>query len=71
MSKSVVSYKELYELIDSRTAEIMLKFDSHDQRIGRLESWRGELTGRLTVAIGIAMFVVYFAADIIKQKLKI
>lgn len=65
------SYKDLYELVDDRTSEIMAKFDTLEQRVGRLESWKGELTGRITVAVGVVMFFVYFLADVIKQRLKI
>lgn len=71
MNKPDFSVKDVYQLVDSRTAEIMAKFDLHEQRIGRLESWKGELTGRLTVAIAVVMFTVYFVADVVKQKLKI
>jgi hypothetical protein len=38
MTKNNISYKELYELVDKRTSEIMAKFDTLEVRVSTLET---------------------------------
>lgn len=67
MTKPSPSYQELYTLVDSRTKEIMDKFDGLEKRVSGLESFKGQV---LFVG-GIAIFAINFVADWVKIKLGI
>ena len=64
------TYKDLYELVDSRTNEVLNKMSKLDGRISSLEVWRGEISGRIAVLGAFIVFATTFAIDWIKSKVK-
>ncbi len=71
MTKNNFSVQDTYELVDRRTAEIMLKVDSLGDRVGILENWRANLMGKLTLVVAIVGFLVSLFSGWVKEKLRI
>jgi hypothetical protein len=63
MTKNNISYKELYELVDKRTSEIMAKFDVLEVRVSTLETWRSNIKFMWTTMGAVLVFVVNFVGN--------
>ena len=71
MSKNDFSVKDVYQLVDARTAEIMDKFDGLEERVGVLERWRADFIGRMTVIVSVLAFGLTLFTDWIRKQLRI
>jgi|CXWL01.1.fsa_nt_gi ketopantoate reductase len=71
MTKNEVSYRDLYSLVDSRTAEIMDKFDRLEVRVNTLERWQSNIMGKLAIVATVITVSVSFVIAEIRSKLKI
>ena len=68
MTPKTPSYQDLYELVDNRTKEIMIKFDVLDSRVDKLETWRETITLKITALASIVGVVTGLTMDLIKKK---
>ena len=69
MSKDTISYQVLYELVDKRTSEIMIKIDGIDGRVKIVESWKDGLKAQLALILGVMSLVFTVVWDGIRRKL--
>jgi len=59
------SYQELYSLVDTRTKEIMEKFEGLEKRVSALESFKAQVL----IVGSVVIFFANIFADWIKVKL--
>ncbi len=71
MTKNSVSQKDLYELVDDRTGEIMDKIDKLGFRVSDLENWRSNLKGKIAVVVAFVTIVYSLGSDWIKKQLNL
>lgn len=67
MSNAKVTLRDVYEITD----RIEGKLDKMESRISALELWRAELTGRITVIVGLISLAFTMAWDYVRRKLTI
>jgi len=65
-----VTNRQLYELVDNRTSNIMDKFDKLEIRVGTLERWQANIMGKLAIVSIIVSTLVAFIIAEVKSKLR-
>ena len=65
-----VTNRQLYELVDNRTSDIMEKFDKLEIRVGTLERWQANIMGKLAIVSIIVSTLVAFIIAEVKSKLR-
>ena len=71
MTKNDSIIRDTYELVDRRTAEIVMKFDKLEDRVGVLETWRANFIGKMTIIVSVLAFGLTLFTDWVRKQLRI
>lgn len=71
MTKTEISYRDLYELVDKRTEEIMKQFERLEGRVGVLENWKSEIIGKMAMVTAVVMVGVTLVMDWFRKRIGI
>jgi len=71
MTRTEISYRDLYELVDKRTNEIMQQFERLEGRVGVLENWKSEIIGKMAMVTAVVMVGVTLVMDWFRKRIGI
>lgn len=71
MTRTEISYRDLYELVDKRTNEIMQQFERLESRVGVLENWKSEIIGKMAMVTAVVMVGVTLVMDWFRKRIGI
>ena len=73
MANNKTTLKDVYDIVDKRTASLDTKLDTLGGRVSALEIWRANLMGKVAVVTGIAVLgfnlvIEYFKVNFFERR---